>query len=275
MADFETHTIDLATAGLELRNKEGAGLPRITGYAAVFGLSDNLGGHKEKVLPGAFTRTLEHRGSGQGSDPIKAFHNHNQDIVIGSTHAAPPTLRVEQDDTGLAHEIDPPDNAWGRPIIDAIERGDIDGMSIGFRVPQDGAVWTTGDDGTEVREISQIILAEVSTVSGWPAFPQTSVQMRSLMAAALEVETEEVPDTTDPAELRAWMSKLLIERATLKAGTLTQPTVQEARSHMATLAERYNLPIAPEPRPAQAPVETTQDVEEVLPEGSDSNGDDA
>lgn len=270
MADFETHTIDLATAGLELRNKEGAGLPRITGYAAVFGLSDNLGGHKEKVLPGAFTRTLEHRGGGQGSDPIKAFHNHNQDIVIGSTHAAPPTLRVEQDDTGLAHEIDPPDNAWGRPIIDAIERGDIDGMSIGFRVPQDGAVWATDVDGTEVREISQIILAEVSTVSGWPAFPQTSVEVRSLMAELLGVETEEVPDTTDKAEFIAWSVEAAKRKFEKQAVLTNVDTVQEARSHMAMLAERYNLPIAPEPRPAKAPVETTQDVEEVLPEGSGS-----
>jgi HK97 family phage prohead protease len=270
-SQIERRTLTIDAANIELRSKD-KGLPDIVGYSSVFNvLSDDLGGFREKVLPGAFTRTLEHRGRGEGSDPIKAFHNHNPDIVIGSTGAHPePTLRFEVDEYGLSHTISPPDNEWGRPIVDAVERGDIEGQSIGFRVPQDGAVWTS-EDGGDVREVSQIILMETSTVSGWPAFPQTEVGLRSLLAEALDVEA--VPDTHDPAELREWLRELLIERARKTAGDLTQPTVIRAKAHLETLAERYNLPLDPEPEAREStPEETTQDVgqSQEPPEGGDS-----
>jgi HK97 family phage prohead protease len=266
--DYETRTIDVKTAGLELRARD-KGLPSIVGYAAVFNVdSDNLGGYKEHIKPGAFTRTLQHRGHGEGADPIKSFHNHNQDIVLGSTQATPATLRLEQDDNGLWSETSPPDNEWGRPIVQAIERGDIDGMSIGFRVPQDGAVWAMADDGVERREVSQIILAEVSTVSGWPAFPQTTTELRSLMAAALEVDPEEVPDTTDPAEFVAWSVEAAKRKFEKQAILIeTPPTaLLEARSRLAGLAARYGLPLAPEPTARESTrEETTQEEQDVAP----------
>lgn len=170
---------------LELRVVDGQKLPEITGYSAVFNvLSDDLGGFRERILPGAFDTTLSERG-----DSIKAFHNHNTDIVIGSTRKG--TLELSVDDHGLAHVIQPPDNDWGRPVVDAIERGDIEGMSFGFNLPHpDAATWSELD-GTPVRDVRQLKLFEVSTVSSWPAYPQTSVGVRNL-AAALDRDPDEL-----------------------------------------------------------------------------------
>ena len=111
-------------AELQLRTVKGQALPEITGYSAVFGqLSDDLGGFRERLGPNTFDRTLLER-----PDAIKAFHNHDSNIVIGSTRKG--TLELQTDEHGLAHRIQPPDNEWGRPVVDAIERGDIEGMML-------------------------------------------------------------------------------------------------------------------------------------------------
>jgi len=165
----------------ELRSEAGHNLPTIYGYSAVFGvLSDDLGGFRERFAATSFDRTLSERG-----DSIKAFHNHNSDVVIGSTRKG--TLELSADDHGLAHRIVPPDNEWGRPVVDAIERGDVEGMSVGFSLGNpDAATWSEGDDG-QIRDVSEVKLFEISTVSSWPAYPQTSVGVRAL-ADAVQVE---------------------------------------------------------------------------------------
>src|SRR5574338_458273 len=113
-------------ADLDLRvTAEGNGL-RFRGYAAVFDqLSEDLGGFRERIVPGAFTKTLRE------SRAIKMFLNHNSDIVLASTNKG--TLRLSEDERGLLAEADLPDNEWGRPVADAIRRGDINSMSFGFQ----------------------------------------------------------------------------------------------------------------------------------------------
>ena len=192
--------IRFTPVNLELRQEDGRNLPTIYGYSAVFNaLSDNLGGFRERLAPTAFDRTLQERG-----ESIKAFHNHNPDIVIGSTRKG--TLELSTDQHGLAHRIAPPDNAWGRPVVDAIERGDIEGMSFGFALGNPGAEsWSDGEDGLQVRDVAEVKLYEVSTVSAWPAYPQTSVGVRTL-AKAVEVED---------AEMRSALAALMDPSSTL------------------------------------------------------------
>ena len=57
------------------------------------------------------------------------------------------------------------------------ERGDLGGMSFGFRVPKGGERW----DG-EHRTLLTVELAEVSVVSSWPAYEGTHVEARSRVA---------------------------------------------------------------------------------------------
>jgi HK97 family phage prohead protease len=143
------------------------------GYAARFNARSEYMGFYESIAPGAFTRTLKSRNE------IKAFVNHDTNMVIGSTRAG--TLRLTQDDKGLLAEIDLPDTSYGRDLSVSVKRGDASGMSFGFNVPKGGDTWS--DDGQQ-RTLNEIALAEVSPVTGFPAYRQTSASVRSLTILA-------------------------------------------------------------------------------------------
>lgn len=155
--------------GLEIRRKEGKPVT-ICGYAVVFEKLSQLiaGVFREKVRAGAFTTSLE-------KNNIRALWNHNSDMVLGSTKAG--TLRLEQDDRGLRFEIDAPDTQAGRDAVTTIERGDVDGMSLGFNVR--AQEWDETDPKNVVRTLIDVDLREISPTP-FPAYPQTKVSVRSV-----------------------------------------------------------------------------------------------
>ncbi|MBV9549098.1 MAG: HK97 family phage prohead protease [Alphaproteobacteria bacterium] len=153
---------------LEVRAASGG--RTVAGYAAVFNVqADICGCFQEQIAPGAFSDAL--------AGDVRALINHDTGRVIGRTRAG--TLRLAQDQVGLAVEIDLPDTADGRDLATLIERGDISGMSFGFEVTKQ--TWDeTGD--TPIRTIQAVNLFEVSAVA-FPAYDDTSIAMRSLEAA--------------------------------------------------------------------------------------------
>jgi len=166
MSDRETRTLP---TGLELETREGETAPRIVGYAAMFNkMSEDLGGFREKIMPGAFDGAMA-----EGAD-IRALVDHDSGKPIGRTTNG--TLKLEQNSKGLKINIKPPDTTAGRDIAESIKRGDVDGMSFAFRTIEDA--WHT-EDGQEVRELHKVELFEVSPVT-FPAYPDTSVGLRSL-----------------------------------------------------------------------------------------------
>jgi HK97 family phage prohead protease len=152
-------------ADMEIR-AEGDGLT-FRGYAAVFDSPSEPLPFVERIRPGAFARSLKRERS------IKMFHNHNSDIVLGSTRAK--TLTLIEDQRGLLAEATLPDNYWGHYVRDAVKRGDIDSMSFGFQTVKDS--WS-GDMAE--RDLIEARLFEVSDVSGWPAYAATSASVREL-----------------------------------------------------------------------------------------------
>lgn len=139
----------------------------IAGYAAVFNSETDIGGYfREIIKPGAFAESL-------ASADVRALVDHDSGRVIGRSKAG--TLRLTEDERGLAVEIDLPDTTDGRDLSELVNRGDIDGMSFGFRVTHDE--W---DESVEpnLRTIHKIELHEVSAVT-WPAYADTSLAMRS------------------------------------------------------------------------------------------------
>jgi hypothetical protein len=145
----------------------------ISGYAAVFNEVADIGGSfREIIAPGAFKDTL-------GGD-IRALVDHDSGRVIGRSKAG--TLRLKEDAHGLRTEIDLPDTTDGRDLAVSLERGDISGMSFGFRVTHDE--WDeTGDIPT--RTIRSVDLFEVSAVA-FPAYEGTELALRSLEASRNE-----------------------------------------------------------------------------------------
>ncbi len=145
---------------------------KLFGYAAPFNsLSVDFGRFKEVIAPGAFTRTLRERPD------VRALVDHDTGKVIGRVGSN--SLLLREDDAGLHTEITPIDNTLGNDILASVRRGDIDGMSIGFRVVSDK--WEMRD-GKELRTLLDVDLLEVSIVA-FPAYPETSISARSALAA--------------------------------------------------------------------------------------------
>lgn len=142
--------------------------PVIRGHAAVFDkLSVNLGGFREKISPGAFAKSLNR--------DVKALFNHNSDLILGRTKAK--TLRLAEDEKGLAIEIDPPNNTIGNDTVESIRRRDISQMSFAFRTIKDK--WEHEEGKDSIRTLEEVELFDVSPVT-YPAYPQTDVAVRSL-----------------------------------------------------------------------------------------------
>ena len=171
---------------------------RVKGYAAVFDrASEDMGGFIEYIAPGAFDEALA------AADDVRALYNHNPDMLLARTSSG--TLSLTQDQTGLGVDFSLPDTSVGRDLAVSLERGDVSQMSFAFTVAQDK--WEERDDGPAIRTITQVArLYDVSPVT-YPAYPDTSVALRSRDAARETVKPKDegieyhLPDeyTTDKA----------------------------------------------------------------------------
>lgn len=163
------------TEGLEIRAVDGATDTRTaTGYAVLYNQEANV--HDfwiETIAPGAFDKSLQERD-------VLAVHSHDTGRVVGRKNAG--TLSLRSDAKGLSFENPLPDTSDGRDLAVQIERGDIAGMSFGFR-----AIKQEWDDSTEPprRTILEGELYEI-TYTPLPVWQQTEVGLRSLEGARQE-----------------------------------------------------------------------------------------
>lgn len=158
----------------ELRAEEGEETSKIIGYGSVFNLrSENLGGFREIIAPGAFDSVLD--------DDVRALFNHDSNFVLGRSKAG--TLKLSTDPVGLRYEIDAPTTQTIRDLVIApMKRGDIDQSSFGFSVARGGEEWDEDDEGVIVRTITKVQrLYDVSPVT-YPAYPDASAATRNFEA---------------------------------------------------------------------------------------------
>jgi HK97 family phage prohead protease len=148
---------------------------RLVGYAAKFdSLSEDLGGFVERILPGAFARSLE-----AGAD-VRCFVEHDPSKLLGRVSAG--TLRLREDEIGLRVECDLPEGvSYAEDLRRLLARGDINQFSFGFRTPPGGDEWGTvsDEDPRRLRTLRSIDLVEVSCVA-IPAYEATEAALRSL-----------------------------------------------------------------------------------------------
>lgn len=153
----------------DLRAVRAEGKPAmISGHAAVFNSATDLGWFREQIRPGAFADSIK-------ADDVRALFNHDPNIVLGRNTAG--TLRLGEDDKGLAIEIDPPDTQQARDLIVSMERGDVTQMSFGFFTEKEE--WDESDRTSPLRTLIKVRLFDVSPVT-YPAYPDTDVSVRSL-----------------------------------------------------------------------------------------------
>jgi HK97 family phage prohead protease len=121
------------------------------GYASTFGNIDAFG---DTIMKGAFAETIVDR-----DHPVLMLFGHSTRSVVGKW------LEMEEDDTGLYVRGEfTPGHTIANDVYASMRHGAISGLSIGFRIPADGAEDIEGGG----RRISKVRLEEISIV-GFPA----------------------------------------------------------------------------------------------------------
>lgn len=164
-------------AAVELRAGGDKSSPRLHGYAAVFDSdSVDLGGFVERIAPGAFRRSL----TSNTADPV-AMVAHMPHVVLGRRSAG--TLRLHEDQRGLAFEVDLPPTQAAKDLLVSVERGDMRSASFGFNVAPNGDKWEVRGNQV-VRTLTDVDLIEVTVCSN-PAYTDTTVARRAFVARHL------------------------------------------------------------------------------------------
>ncbi len=169
---------------LEARQAEDGSL-KLAGYAAVFNEASLPLPFIEKIMPGAFRKTLSE------TPDVRLLVNH-EGLPMARTKNG--TMRLYEDEKGLFFEANLANTTEAKDLYTLVERGDVDQMSFAFRVIRQS--WNM--DRTE-RTLNEVSLADgdVSIVT-YPAYEATSVEARERIKKAMaELKTgrEMSPDS--------------------------------------------------------------------------------
>lgn len=127
----------------------------------------------EEIAAGAFVDSLKTRG-------VVGLWSHNTSQVLGNTKSG--TLRLTDTESELRFELDIPDTSAGNDAWELIKRGDVDGVSFGFKCVSGKDKWSRIERGGKKiykRSILEADLYEISPIA-FPAYPANEVSTRSL-----------------------------------------------------------------------------------------------
>lgn len=145
---------------------------KVGGLAAVYNRETEIfPGLREKIADGAFKRALD------GTDDVRLLVEHDRGRLLARSKSG--TLRLRNAKKGLDYEGDLPDTQEGRDIATLLERGDLDGASIGFIVLKES--WVYDAKRGDLRTVEEAQLFDVSLVS-FPAYAETTAALRSRFA---------------------------------------------------------------------------------------------
>lgn len=166
-----------------VRSETTAGKRYAVGHAAVFStLSRDLGGFKERLQRGAFSRAIAAR------QDTKFLLNHDANQILARVKNG--SLELREDSIGLAFRALLPNTTAGDDLEQLLDDGLVDECSFAFTVGSDGQRWSreidpeTGDM-CDVRDLLDIEdLYDCSAVV-YPAYPgtDTSLATRALWAS--------------------------------------------------------------------------------------------
>lgn len=184
-----------------LSDNEGQNEKIVRGYAAVFNTKTVIGDFfEEQISRGAFARSLL-------ENDIRACWNHNLDLPIGRTKNG--SLRLHEDEHGLAFELDLPNTTTGNDAYELIRTGVVSGVSFGFSVRKES--FEKGEN-MPLRTLKDIDLFEISPCT-FPSYQQTNVVARSLKNALAEKEAQWAKDAheSELEEIRRKIERIEFE----------------------------------------------------------------
>lgn len=203
----------------------GDGGNTLVGHAAMFNSPTVIYGmFREQIAPKAFKKSIK-------ENDIRALFNHDTNIVLGRNKAG--TLRLIEDLSGLAYEIDLPDTQAARDLWTSIDRGDISQSSFAFESIKEFREEPEADTGEMLPlvTIREARLYDVSPVV-FPAYEDTDVSARVFLRAAnlSGYSIEEVREAYEAGETaRLWTPTHEDCRAALGI-VIEDPSVAETRS---------------------------------------------
>ena len=159
----------LTSHKIEVREDD-EGNKTLSGYAVKWEKKSQVLGmfmkFREQIQKGAFIQSLN-------DDDQRFLWSHDTSKVLGRRKNN--TLRLSEDDVGLRFELDLPNTTLGKDTFESVQRGDVDGVSFGFRAEDDE--FDEPDDDIPLRTIKKAKLMEVSAVA-FPAYPDSQVSAR-------------------------------------------------------------------------------------------------
>lgn len=156
----------------------------VKGRAVVFNAwSEDLGGFREKIAPGALDGVIER------SDIFALLDHRRERGILGrSKRGDQVSLRLNVTDAGLDYEFEAPDTALGNELLSCLERGEIDGSSFAFTVLEDQWERVGAEYQRTITKIDELF--DVSPVYS-PAYSQTTCDLRGLETLKAEERAAE------------------------------------------------------------------------------------
>lgn len=178
-------------APLELKFAGDAALGEFSGYASVFGIPD---AHGDVVMHGAFGESLTEQKSAGRPIPMHVMHAKfgGDGLPVGVWKS------VEEDNHGLKVEgkISGMNTDAGRLIYERVKDGALGGLSIGYKVKPNGAVYGK-KAGEPKRTLKSLHLGEISLVDQPSCGAARVLEIKGIKAAVAEAVG---PDDGDPPE---------------------------------------------------------------------------
>lgn len=131
---------------------------------------------------GTYTEIIKH-GALDEADLTDTRLLYNHDLSKVPLARTPKTMQLIHSAAGLEMVAELPDTEEAKSVYAAVERGDVSGMSFGFKVPEGGDYY---DPMTNTRTIHKIEKVYELSICPFPAYPQTSVEARAVMQDSTE-----------------------------------------------------------------------------------------
>lgn len=197
----ERRDFSLSSVGLEIR-ADGDSTPGFVGLATPYDSRTAIGnplifGFYEEMAKGAFDESLNERDQ-------RMLIDHDTHYVVSRVSAGSLALKSDNEGVRVDSDLDT-ELSYVADLKRNLENGNIDGMSIGFRVQDDEWFFEeveTNDGHTaevEVRRVKKADLIEVSAVT-FPAYTDTEAGVRQAFENRdlLHPERNEHNESTEP-----------------------------------------------------------------------------
>jgi HK97 family phage prohead protease len=171
----------------------------LKGYAAKFNersvpIPGAGGPFYEQLAPGCFRECLDDE-----DEEIRALVDHDHTKILARRSNG--SLRIKEDNVGLAVQIDVPNTTWGNDLLACVDSGLVAGMSFSLycledrwsRVSVDGQEWA-------LRTVLKAATDEV-TCTSMPAYPSTTLSTRSYFPDGLPETVELRTKTTSVVDV--------------------------------------------------------------------------